>query len=182
MATSDSGSPFFCIANRQYNFVIKQVLGGVFSNSNAIYSGCEGDILKINNIEESDIAKLQLILNGLPMFATEYAIVLDDVTVTLADVTPNATFRVRGLNLQMNNFIQYNQVNGVIISENVYPNYTFTPFYNKYAPTVDNYFLIPGVTDDLSRLDECVIRTLGHVKYYNLVFKFTDQLYVPKLV
>jgi len=141
----------------------------------------KGDIIKINNIEESDLAKLQLILNGLPIFATEYSIVLEDVTVTLADVTPNATFHVKNLNMVMNEYIQYNQVNTVTISENIYPNYTFTPFFSKTSPN-SNYYLIPKITDDLSYLDECAVKTLGHVKYYNLVFKFTDQLYVPKLV
>lgn len=114
------------------------------------------------------------------MFATEYAIVLDDVTVTLADVTPNATFHVRGLNNVMNEYIQYNQVNGVTISENSYPSYTFTPFFNKAWITPDPV-LIPQVTDYLTTFDDCSVNTLGHVKYYNLVFKVTDQLYVPKL-
>lgn len=173
-------NPLFTITNKQYNYFLKQSLSGVFSNSNGIYSNSEANVIRIFNMQETDLAKLQFIINAPPEFSTEFSFILEDVTVTLADVRPNATFRVNGLKNTMNEFIQYNQVNSIIKLPNSFPVYVFTPFYNDVAPD-GNYYLIPQVTDTLSQLDPGVVRTLGHVKYYNLVFRLTDKMYIPEL-
>jgi hypothetical protein len=131
-------------------------------------------------MQETDLAKLQFIITGPPEFSTDYSLILEYVTVTIADVTPNATFNINGLKHTMNEFIQYNVVNGVIKLPDSFHDYVFTPFYNDVAPD-GNYYLIPQGTDTLSQLDERVIRTLGHVKYYNLVFRLTDKMYIPEL-
>ena len=173
-------NPLFSITNKQYNFFLKQRLSGVFSNSNGIYSNSEANVIRIFNMQETDLAKLQFIITGPPEFSTDYSLILEDVTVTIADVTPTATFTINGLKHLMNEFIQYNQVNGIIKLPDSFPAYVFTPFYNNVAPD-GKYFLIPEGTDTLSQLDDRVIRTLGHVKYYNLVFRLTDNMYMPEL-
>jgi len=176
MATTspDLESPLYSVACKQYNYFLSQALNNVFQNSNGLTSSIDGNIIKINSLSEKDIEKLQFIVNAPPSFNTEFSFFLDNVTVTLADVTPNATFIVEGLKRVMNEFIQYNQINNITIIPNAYPSYVFNPFYNKIIPSGGGQSLIPQITDQLSAIDETIIQTTGHIKYYNLVFKITN--------
>jgi len=156
------------IVEKEYQSVSKQINNHAFSSSPSISCTILGTFLKIQNINENDLAKLELLVPSYQNYGINFIISLAAVKVVLIDLTPNADVRVAGLNQIMNNYIQYNEARHEL------PIGKFKPFTYDVNDSKFNKS-VPEITDTLSEVDVHCLTTYGHVKNYDIVLSFSNE-------
>jgi len=156
------------IVEKEYQSVSKQINNHAFSSSPSISCTILGTFLKIQNINENDLAKLELLVPSYQNYGINFIISLAAVKVVLIDLTPNADVRVAGLNQIMNNYIQYNEARHES-SVGKFKPFTYDVNDSKFNQSV------PQITDTLSEVDVHCLTTYGHVKNYDIVLVFSNE-------
>jgi len=153
------------IVQKEYNSVFKQINNRAFPNSPSINCTISGTFLKIQNINEKDLANLELLLPSYQNYGINFTISLFSTKVLLIDLTPNVNVIVAGLNQIMNNYVQYNEVRHDSSTGK------FKPFEYDVNDSKFNQS-VPQITDTLSEVDVHCLTTYGHVKNYDVLFAF----------
>jgi len=156
------------IVQKEYQSVSKQINNHAFSSSPSINCTISGAFLKIQNINENDLAKLELLVPSYQNNGVNFIISLAAVKVVLIDLTPDADVRVAGLLQIMNNYIQYNE------ARHESPIGKFKPFTYDVNDSKFNKS-VPQITDTLSEVDVHCLTTYGHVKNYDIVLVFSNE-------
>jgi len=156
------------IVQKEYQSVSKQINNHAFSSSPSINCTISGTFLKIQNINENDLAKLELLVPSYQNNGVNFIISLAAVKVVLIDLTPNADVSVAGLNQIMNNYIQYNEARHES-SVGKFKPFTYDVNDSKFNKSV------PQITDTLSEVDVHCLTTYGHVKNYDIVLVFSNE-------
>jgi len=156
------------IVEKEYQSVSKQINNHTFPNSPSISCTILGTFLKIQNINENDLANLELLVPSYQNYGINFIISLAAVKVVLIDLTPNTDVRVAGLNQIMDNYISYNEARHEL------PIGKFKPFTYDVNDSKFNKS-VPEITDTLSEVDVHCLTTYGHVKNYDIVLSFSNE-------